>query len=470
MDSTKLMSSVSKLWDESAIQVLSKFIEIPCKSMPYDSNWKTNAYFDKAEMLFLEWAEKQNIPGLKGEIIRIEGRTPLLYIEIPGTIESKTVMFYGHVDKMPEMDEWDNGLGPWTPVLKDGRLYGRGAVDDGYAALTPIVAIKALCDQNMPYPKCVLVMEASEECGSPDFPAYLEVVRKRAGNPDLIFCLDSGGESYDRLWCTSSLRGIISGVLSVEVLRSGVHSGIASGIVPSTFRIARQLLSRVEDEKTGNILLPDFWIDVPEERRQQIRDLAKLVGNGIYEKMPFVANAKPVSGNPEELILNQLWKPYLEVVGAEGMPQLSQAGSVLRAQTKLKLSFRIPPMTDPNKLALQLKDTIEKDPPYGAKVAFTIETSSPGWNAATLAPSIKNSLEQVSQTYYGHSVIYSGSGGGMGIIELMKNVFPRASIIITGALGPDDNEHAANESLNIPVVKKLTCCVAGVLEDFSKAN
>lgn len=462
MDATKLISSVGKIWDESGIPALSKFVEIPCKSPPFNPDWQTNGTFEQAINLFSEWATSQGIPGVKAEAIRLEGRTPLLYIEVPGTID-KTILFYGHMDKMPEGEGWSEGLGPWKPVLKDNRLYGRGAADDGYAALSPIIAIKALREQNLPYAKCVIVMEGTEECGSPDFPPYLDIIQKRIGSPDLVFALDAGGETYSQIWMVSSLRGLINGTLKIDILKSGVHSGNGSGVAASTFRIARQLISRIEDEVTGKILVPEFWVDIPKDRIEQARAVAAVIGKNLYEKIPFIENAKPVTEDIHQLLLNQTWRPFLEIIGAEGLPQIKQAGNVLRASTSLQLSIRIPPMLDPNKLAGVLKQVIEKDPPYGAKVEFTLAQAAPGWNAPTLAPWLADTLEHASKTYYGDSAIYSGMGGAIGVISKMNNVFPKAQFIVTGILCPGTNEHVANESLCIKSVKSITCLVAEVL-------
>lgn len=469
MDSAKLKSAVSKIWDESGIPALSKFVEIPCKSPPFNPDWQTNGTFDKAINLFIDWATSQGIPGVKGEAIRLEGRTPLLFIEVPGTID-KTILFYGHMDKMPESEGWDEGLGPWKPVLKNDRLYGRGAADDGYAALAPIIAIKALREQNLPYAKCVIVMEGTEECGSPDFPPYLDIIQKRIGCPDIVFALDAGGETYSQIWTVSSLRGLINGTLKIDILKTGVHSGNGSGVAASTFRIARQLLSRIEDEVSGKMLLPEFWVDIPPERIEQARAVANVIGKNLYEKIPFVESAKPVTDDVHQLLLNQTWRPFMEIIGAEGLPQIKQAGNVLRASTSLQVSIRIPPMLDPNKLAAKLKETLEKDPPYGAKVEYTLAQAAPGWNAPSLAPWLEQVLEKGSKDYFGDSVIFSGMGGAIGVINKMNTVFPEAQFIVTGVLCPGTNEHVANESLCIKSVKSITCVVAEILAKHAEKS
>ena len=119
-------------------------------------------------------------------------------------------------------------------------------------------AIESLDAQQLPRPRCVGLIETCEESGSFDLPAYLEVLQPRMGQVSLVVCLDSGAGNYDQLWLTTSLRGNITGVLKVEILSEGVHSGDASGLVPSSFRIMRQVLDRLEDSKTGRLLPESF--------------------------------------------------------------------------------------------------------------------------------------------------------------------------------------------------------------------
>ena len=195
----------------------------------------------------------------KLEVIRLEGRTPLIFFEVPATRSdasgsAETVMFYGHLDKQPEFNGWRHDLGPWTPKYEDGKLYGRGGADDGYAVYAALTAIQSLDAQGIPRPRCVGLIETCEESGSVDLPAYIQALKARLGQVGLVVCLDSGAGNYDQLWLTTSLRGMVSGVLKVEILTEGVHSGDASGLVPSSFRIMRQVLDRLEDSATGRLL------------------------------------------------------------------------------------------------------------------------------------------------------------------------------------------------------------------------
>ena len=248
MDIKKTRHYVEEQWNNSIVPALQEYLAIPNQSPAYDPNWNTNGYMDQATDLIANWIRMQKIPGLVLDIIRLEKRTPLIFVEIPGD-SKETVLLYGHLDKQPPMEGWNEGFGPWKPVIKDGRLYGRGGADDGYSAFASLTAIQALKQQDIPHARCVILIEACEESGSFDLPHYVEALKDRIGTPSLVICLDSGCGNYEQLWITTSLRGLANGNLTVSTLTEGVHSGAASGIVPSTFRILRQLLSRLENEQ-----------------------------------------------------------------------------------------------------------------------------------------------------------------------------------------------------------------------------
>ncbi len=464
MNADAIQGFVKRTWDESIIPALKDYISIPALSPLFDPGWRENGHIEKAMGLIESWCRERGVKGLTTELVRLEGRTPLLYMEVPGDVED-TVLLYGHMDKQPPMDGWREGLGPWTPVLEDGKLYGRGGADDGYAAFASLTAIQALQEQGIPHGRCVILIEATEESGSSDLPAYIEHLSDRIGDVDLVVCLDSGAGDYDRLWGTASLRGIVVGSLHVEMLREGVHSGTGGGIIPSTFRIARMLLSRLEDERDGSIRVESFNVDIPEERREQARAVAGVLGKKIYTDQPFLPGARPVTGDPVELVLNNTWRPSLSVVGAGGFSPMESAGNVIRAASSLKLSLRLPPGVDSEAAARTLKSLLETDPPYGAKVRFEIEGPGDGWAAPDLAPWLEKSLTEASRTFFGQDPCFMGEGGSIPFMGLLGEKFPRAQFFITGLLGPESNAHAPNEFLHVQAAERLTGCVARVLAD-----
>jgi acetylornithine deacetylase/succinyl-diaminopimelate desuccinylase-like protein len=397
--------------------------------------------------------------------------TPLLYIEVPasggGAGTNDCVLLYGHMDKQPEFSGWAEGLDPWKPVLRDGRLYGRGGADDGYAVFGSLLALRALADQNIPHARSVILIEGSEESGSPDLPACIDALADRIGEPSLVVCLDAECGNYDQFWCTTSLRGNLVGTLRVEVLKEGVHSGMASGIVPSSFRIARRQLERVESAETGK-LIDALWTKVPEDRLQQARAAARALGKGVYTKMPFAGSTRPMSDDPYELLLNSNWRPTLSVTGAEGMPSLQNAGNVLRPYTALKLSFRLPPGVDAQAAATAVKQALESDPPYGASITFEVESTMGGWNAPSTAPWLEAAIQSASHAFFGRDAMYMGVGGTIPFMGMLSERFPRTQFLITGVLGPHSNAHGPNEFLDIATGKRVTACVAHVVAEHAK--
>ncbi len=466
MDPAAARTFIDGLWDQEIVPQLIDYIRIPNKSPAFDPDWQNHGYMDAAVDQFAAWARTKiaAILGATLEVVRLAGRTPIIFIDIPGR-SADTVLLYGHLDKQPEMTGWTEGLGPWSPAVKDGRLYGRGGADDGYAMFAALAAILALQAQGVPHARCAILIEACEESGSYDLPFYVDHLEARLGAPSLVVCLDSGCANYDQLWLTTSLRGMVGGALTVQVLEEGVHSGDASGVVASSFRILRTLLSRVEDEATGEILPQAFAAQIPAGRLAEAKATARALGAEVYEKFPFVPGMRPVSEDPGELILNRTWRAALAITGLEGAPGLGNAGNVLRPATAAKLSLRLPPTTDADKAGQDLKALLEAEPPYGARVTFEVEKAGSGWNAPPLAEWLRNSLRTASQVAFGRDAAMMGEGGSIPFMGMLGEKFPKAQFVITGVLGPHSNAHGPNEFLHIATGKGVTLAVAQVLAD-----
>lgn len=464
MDISRLSRFVSDLWDAEVVPNLVEYIRIPNKSPMFDKDWASHGHMDAAVKLMETWARSKlgQLPGATLEVVRLEGRTPLIYIEVPGQGDD-TVMLYGHLDKQPEMTGWADGLGPWTPVIKGDKLYGRGGADDGYAIFGSLSALLALHEQGVAHARCVILIEACEESGSYDLPFYVDHLASRIGSPSLVVCLDSGCGNYDQLWLTTSLRGMTGGNLTVQVLEEGVHSGDASGVVPSSFRILRELLSRLEDPATGKIKPKELYVDIPAERIAQAKASADVLGTDIYSKFPWVDGMQPVTDDLAELVLNRTWRPQLAVTGIGGIPSLQDAGNVLRPHTAVKLSLRVPPTLSGAKAGAFVKELLEADPPYGAKVSFELEKDGGGWNAPALSPWLAEAVGEASQHYFGAPATYMGEGGSIPFMGMLGEKFPEAQFLITGVLGPHSNAHGPNEFLHIPTGKKVSMVVAEVV-------
>ncbi len=464
MDTRRIQSYVNGVWDEEIVPQLVEYIKIPNKSPLYDAKWVEHGYMEQAVEQLSGWARSKldKLPGAKLEVVRLEGRTPLIFIEVPGEVDD-TVVLYGHLDKQPEMTGWDEDLGPWKPVIKGDRLYGRGGADDGYSIFGSVTSLLALHDQGVAHARCVILIEACEESGSYDLPHYVDHLAERIGSPSLVVCLDSGCANYEQLWLTTSLRGMLGGNLRVEVLTEGVHSGDASGVVPDSFRILRQLISRLEDEATGEIRHDELKVEVPAERIEQARQCAEILGDEVYSKFPWIGAMGPVTDDKLELVLNRTWRAQLAVTGVDGLPSLDSAGNVLRPGTAVKLSLRLPPTLDGRKAADFVQNLLESDPPYGAKVSIGLEKDGSGWNAPPLSPWLAEAVSGASEHYYGKPVAYMGEGGSIPFMGMLGEKFPEAQFLITGVLGPHSNAHGPNEFLHIPTGKRVTMVVAEVL-------
>lgn len=467
MNTQQIKQFVEQTWDDTIIPNLIEYIKIPNKSPSFDAEWEKNGYMDQAMDLMHEWCKQHALPNMQMDVVRLPGRTPLLFIDIPGQLDD-TVLLYGHMDKQPEMTGWDEDLGPWKPVLRDDKLYGRGGADDGYAVYGSLTAIKALQEQNIPHARCVVIIEGCEESGSYDLPYYIDHLKERIGNPSLVICLDSGASNYKQLWATTNLRGVVTAKLEVQILKEGVHSGYASGIVPDSFQILRQLLSRVQDENTGEIKLPELQVEIPQQRIDQAQKTAEVVGQGIVRSQPFVEGANPMLDDVAELILNRTWRATLTVIGIDDIPNVANGGNVLRPKTTVKLSFRVPPTCDVVKAGDAIKKAFETNPPYNAKVTCEIEEAGPGWNAPEVAPWLDAALQEASETYFDKPAMYLGEGGSIPFMGMLGEKFPTAQFFITGVLGPKSNAHGPNEFLHIPMGKRVTCCVAHVLAQHFK--
>jgi acetylornithine deacetylase/succinyl-diaminopimelate desuccinylase-like protein len=477
-DNAALAAFSNTAWDERILPQLKDYVAIPAKSPLFDPDWEKHGLLDKVVRDAALWVEGRKVPGLTLEVIRQPGRTPVIFFEVAATRASSfgtppTVVMYGHLDKQPEFSGWRNDLGPWTPKVEDGKLYGRGGADDGYAVYAAVSAIEALKAQGIAHPRIVGLIESCEESGSSDLPVYLEALKPRLGDVSLVVCLDSGAANYDQLWLTTSLRGAVTGTLKVEILTEGIHSGDASGLVPSSFRILRNVLDRLEDSSTGRLLPESFHCNIPTDRIEQVNAAAAILGNEVWKRMPWACGvdggpALPTTTDPAEALLNRTWRPTLSVTGVDGFPELRNAGNVLRPFSAFKLSLRLPPLVDANEAAARLKTLLEDNAPYNAKVTFQPDGrmgayGATGWNAPSLDPWMASALNAASQAHFGAPLGYIGQGGTIPLMNLLQQGFPKAQMMVCGVLGPKSNAHGPNEFLHLPYAKRLTAAVAQVV-------
>ena len=463
MDTQHLSQFVAQAWDTDILPALHEYIRIPNKSPAFEPDWEDLPHMRDAADLLARWVGRCGVRGLTHRVVTLPGRTPLVYAEVaPSGGSSRTVLMYGHYDKQPEFDGWTDGLGPWHPVMRDGKLYGRGGADDGYALFASLTAIAGLQAQGMPHPRCVLLIEGCEESGSYDLPDYMDALAADIGKPDLVVCLDAECGNYDQLWLTTSLRGAVSGLLTVQVLTEGVHSGAAGGVVPSSFRILRGLLERLESAETGELAAP-LNVTIPSVARSEAVAVASALGGLITSRFPWAGRTHAVDASPAELVLANTWRPSLAVVGLGGAPPVAQAGNTLRPATMAKLVFRLPPTLDADAAAATIKAILEDSPPYGAEVSFEVEHPMGGWHSPPRAPWLEAALDEASQAYFGGPLMTMGTGGTIPFMKMLGERYRDVQFAVTGVLGPKSNAHGPNEFLHIDCAKRVTACIAHLL-------
>ncbi|MEY8042774.1 M20/M25/M40 family metallo-hydrolase [Saccharopolyspora cebuensis] len=469
VDRSALTATVRGTWHDSVLPSLSDLVRIPAVSPAFDADWADTGHLDAAVEHVRSWIADRELPGVEIEVVRLPGRTPLLLVDVPATGESDdTVLLYGHLDKQPPVGGWSEGLDPWTPVVRDGRLYGRGSVDDGYAGYAAVTALEAARAHGGEHARCVVLLETGEESGSPDLPAYLDHLADRLGAVSLVVCLDSGAGDYERMWLTTSLRGLVQLEVTAHVLDSGQHSGTAGGIVPSSFRVLRRLLDRIEDSRTGEILLPELHGPIPEERVEEARAAIEAVPGLVRRSVPLPEGLRPEADDEVELALNNTWRPSLAVIGAAGLPDPAEAGNVLRPSTTLMLGFRLPPTADADAALAAVREVLSTDVPHGARITFGHQEAGPGWNAPAPAPWLSDALDSASADVFGAGWRTMGLGGSIPFMGLLHAKYPEAQFVVTGALGPDSNAHVPDESLHLDFAARITASVACVLDAHAR--
>ena len=469
LDAARIRTSVDTRWDRDVLAPLQDYVRIPNVSPAFDPRWEANGHMAAATALIRQWCEARPIEGMTVEVLEVPGRTPIVLCEIPATdpaLADDTVLLYGHLDKQPEMAGWRDGLGPWEPVLDGDLLYGRGGADDGYAVFSSLAAIEALREAGGSHARLLVLIEASEESGSPDLPAHLDALGDRLGQVSLVIGLDSGAATYDRLWVTTSLRGVLMASVRVEVLTEGVHSGSAGGVVPSSFRLLRRLLDRIEDPDTGRVLIDELWCDIPAERHDQMAETADQIVAGLA--FPWAGSTRPDHADAVDLLRARTWEPSIANIAVDGFPPADRAGNVLRPFTELTLSCRLAPTADPAAAADAVERALTTDPPNGATVTVTVRGAEGGWNAPPTEAWLQAAVDEASEAHWGQPSAAMGEGGTIPFMGMLGTRFPDAQFLITGVLGPGSNAHGPNEFLHLPMARRITATVSHVLDAHAR--
>lgn len=497
IDINDLLTTIDKFWKSSIKSDFEQFVRIESITPQYvmGSTAEKLKGICEALNLAMDWVNKQSdlnatltagIPqgspcaaNQAHETVETDAAhlTPILLIQIPGTAPegSGSVLMYGHWDKqaIADVKAWNEPkgsmkTGPFQPNIANGRLYGRGTADDGYALFFSIAAIQALRANGIPYPTVNFILDFDEEGGSVNLERYLEKFSFKIGTPDLCITLDSGAGDYNRIWNTTTERGIVTGTLTVKVLTDSVHSGDGSGIIPNPQRIMRHLLSRLEDPVTGKILPSEFQVEVPATYLADVFSQATNIVPSTIKGFPWFGYATTAASNPVELILNRIWRAGLAVTGVDGLPSTAAANNVVVGSVSYQLSLRLPPPLRIDEVQRQLKDLFEKDPPYGATVTYDYEgaPAANGWMSPPQPRWLSEAIDQASQVLFQQPSAPLGDGGTQPVLAILKEKFKETLFFASGVAGPGNNEHAANENLNIKYAEQLSACEAYVLSQL----
>jgi len=462
MKREETLAYIDKEFDTNVIPTLMEYIKIDNLSPFFDPQWETNGKLEKAAQLIVDWVNKQNVKGLKASVIKDDKLSPVIWINIDSNGGNGNVLMYGHFDKQPHFDGWIEGTGPTTPKIIGDLLYGRGGADDGYATFASVLSIKALQQFDVKHGTINILIEGSEESGSPHLMHYVEKFADKIGTPDLLVCLDSGCKDYERIWITSSLRGNLVKNIKVECLKESLHSG-GTGHAPDSFTVIRQLLDRLEDSKTSEVV-KDFHVEIPDAKYKEAKNVTSILGEEII--LPKrLEGVKLIHNDLSELYLNGTWRPTLCILGQTGLPSHLFAGNVLRESTTIRLSMRIPPTLNADKASEIFDQIILSNPPYNAKISIESRKPSFGWAAKEFSQKLYKSLSESSLSLWGEDCQTNGEGGTIPFINSLSQKFENCDFLVIGVLGPGSNAHAANETLNIPYCKKLITALVHALSD-----
>ena len=480
LDAPRALASSQTFWTNN-LPVLSRYIEFKALSPDFDTDesgkekWTSRRSLERTANFLAQWARTQipHIPGLTVQVHRLRGKTPLIFMEIPGfgvPEDAPGVLHYGHYDKQPADEPWREGLSPWKAVREGDKIYGRGGADDGYSIFASLGSIRLAVEQGAPRPRTVVLIEGSEESGSPHLAAHVKALRHRIGKIELVVCLDSGCGDFERLWLTTSLRGMVKGDLTAAVLEESIHSGSATPVAIDSGFVAMKHYLRLLDDQ-GNIKQTlGLHQPVLEEHQRTIAESADIIGRALEYEFKWVPGAGP---NPmlsvTELLTRRNWWPTATWIGVGGVPESGKAGSKVRTHTTLTISLRVPPSGSAAALAGKVQQVLEANPIGRARVTFEVKQAADGWVAPPLEPWLERELHCASKAFYGNPMMRMGEGGTipfMGMLE--KELGGKLQFVIVGLLSPDAGAHAPNEYLHVPMVERLTASVAWITAAYGQ--
>ena len=471
MDKKSFEKYIEKMFTYNMIPNLMNFIRIPNLSPAYDYEWNTNGLLLKAANLIIAYAKSLEIKNAQINLIQDKGYSPLIFIEIPASRpnDNRTVLLYAHFDKQPHGTGWDDDKGPTKPVIQNGRLYGRGSADDGYASFSMLTAIKACQEHNCPLPRICLIFEGAEESTDEHLTYYFNKLLPIIGENVIAFIpLDSGCADYDRLWITNSLRGVCDYEINIQTLDNNISFGPeASGRIAENLFILRKAIDAVMDTSTGDVKIEEFYVkDIPEEIQEEMDKEIEIVGEQFFKEIPLYEGVKPLKTDIKEAMINNRWKPTCSILGIDNCPKIEDNGFGVKKSITVKMSMRLPPGIDSHAALEALKKVVKENIYFDAKVKFLSAEVADGWKLTNFSEKTKNVLNKASKEYFGNELVFKGMGGSIPFITYFQTKYPNADVICTGILGADCFEHGPNENLHLEACKKMILVLCYFLSEI----
>ena len=470
MDAKAIQRYVNDFFPNKVLPTFMNYVRIPNTTPSSDPNWKQTGNLLKAAELIVTWIKSLNLKDAKVYLLQDGDHTPFIFTDIAATRKNddRTILFYSHFDKMPATTGWDEGKGATKPVIENGRLYGRGTADDGYASFSVFTAVKCCQDHGVPLPRICITIEGCEESGEEDLRYYFLKLKPIFGNVALFVCMDAGCEDYKRLWVTTTLRGTVQAKVTVNTLSLDLNANLTSGVVPDNYLIMRTIIDALQNEK-GEILVPELNLPedlIPPERVEQCKKVAEIKGEQYKKDVPLYEETEALQSDIYQLVLNKCWRPCLTVIGADGIPKFEDSGNVMKPNLSFQISFRLPPHVDCEKAKEAIDKKIKESIPFNANVQVDIPFCSNGWDLNTFSKRIENTLNNGSKSFFGNELCYRGEGGSIPFVEFFQEHFPKADLANLGIAGMDCNEHGPNESLDLDACKKFIMTLAYLMSEY----
>lgn len=363
-----------------------------------------------------------------------EAGYPAVVASIPAPPGRPTVLLYAHHDVQPVGDERLWNTPPFDATVAGDRLFGRGAADDKAGIMVHLTALELLGDSLDV--GVVLFVEGEEEAGSPSFRDFLDRHRDRLA-ADVIIVADSGNWAAGVPALTSSLRGMAALEFTVRTLDHAVHSGMYGGLVPDAMLAMTRLLGTLHDED-GSVAVAGLHghdgIDVDYAEADLRRD------SGVLPSTALIGTGS---------LASRLWtRPAVTVIGLD-VPAVDDSSNTLQDALRAKLSIRLAPGDTPESALRAVKEHLRAHVPFGARIELGAEESGSPWQADLDDPVTAIAHGALSDGF-GAECVHMGLGGSIPFIADLTEVFPEASILVTGIEDPDARAHSANESLYLP--------------------